>query len=108
MKIKRKYYDLKLKAGYIITGIKTVKIVHLMDDVVYKGERYFVNNGTSYPKWDLIKFTDPYPRKSILVHQDDFKKEKSWANLKRGIFSNYEFQMSYWHKIDLRKLMEEE
>lgn len=36
--MKKLYYDLKLKLGYLVKGIRTRKQIHLMDIVVYKNE----------------------------------------------------------------------
>lgn len=45
--MKRFIIDKLLKAQYIWSGIKTLNQLHLMDDVIYNNEKYFVNNMVS-------------------------------------------------------------
>lgn len=107
--MKKKYYDLKLKISYLIRGIRSRKTLHLMDIVTYRGKEYFVNNGTGRPLWDLVEnvsFDKNGKRKSVVAHEDEIKKIMCWKNFKRGIFSVYDFNMLYWHKINLRQLLE--
>lgn len=112
--MKRIYLDLKLRTGYIIKGINTRKKLHLMDIVTYEGKEYFVNNGTKHcgqcnaKLWDLVEnvpFDENGKRPSVVTREGAIKKVKCWNNFKRGIFSVYEFQMMYWHQINLRKLL---
>lgn len=113
--MKRFYYDLKLKLGYLIQGIKTRNDIHLMDIVVYKEKEYFVNNATKYcgqcmtPIYDLIEnvpYEENSKRELVSASAYYVKKVKNWSNFKRGIFAAYDFQMLYWHDMNLRELME--
>lgn len=113
--MKRLYYDLKLKLSYLVKGIKSRNSIHLMDTVTYEGKEWFVNNAVRYCGqcrtliYDLVEnvpFDENGKRKTASASAYKVKKVKNWRNFKRGIFSVYDFQMSYWHSINLRKLME--
>lgn len=110
--MKKLYYDLKLKLSYLINGIKTRNTIHLGDIVIYKNKEWFVNNairscGQCRTRlYDLVENT-PYGtiRKSISAPEHEIKKVRSWDNFKRGIFNVYDFNMLYWHEINLNRLM---
>lgn len=111
--MKRKYYDLKLKIGYIIQGIKTRKEFHIGDIVGYKGISYFINNAIKTDSkgvriYDLVEnvpFDENGKRRCIEVKEYEIYKVKCWDNFKRGIMSVYDFNMHYWHDLNLRKML---
>lgn len=100
MKIKVWIKDIRLKLKYILLGIKNIFRINILDIVIYDNRKYFVNNGTSMPVWDLIEL-DTRDRKR--VNSKDFKKEISIRNIKNAIKGTYNFHMGYWHKINMRK-----
>lgn len=112
--MKKLYYDLKLKIGYLIKGIKTRNSIHLGDIVIYKNKEWFVNNairscGQCRTRlYDLIE-NIPYDgnriREFVSAPEPEVKKVKNWNNFKRGIFNVYDFNMLYWHEINLNRLM---
>jgi hypothetical protein len=83
-----------------------------MDTVTYKNKEWFVNNaihscGQCRTRlYDLIENIPYGIRQSTSAPEPEVKKIKNWNNFKRGIFSVYDFNMLYWHSINLRKLME--
>ncbi len=112
--MKKFYYEIKLRLKYLIDGIKTRKEVHLMDQIIYNDELYFVNNGTLYDGdghrlWSVIKvgpFDENGRKESLHLQESQFRKARTWANFARGILHNYWFQMTYWHSINMRKVLE--
>jgi hypothetical protein len=112
--MKKLYYNLKLRLKYLIGGIKTRKQIHLMDIVTYNNKEWFVNNAIRYcgqcqtKLYDLIEnipYDENNKREIALVSESKVKKVKNWDNFKRGIFHNYDFNMLYWHDINLRNLL---
>lgn len=105
--MKRCLYGLYLKTKSLLNSFKHFREFHLMDDVIYNGKRYFINNGIAYPYYDLCEYeyTDG-KRKSIRVHESKIKKVKSLQNLKNDLLYLHKWYMNYWYEIDLRKGME--
>lgn len=59
--------------------------------------------------YDLVKnvpFDEDNKRETAKASQSKIRKVKNWSNFKRGIFNVYDFNMTYWHSIKLRELME--
>lgn len=100
MKIKVWIKDKRLKLKYILLGIKNIFRINILDIVIYNNKRYFVNNGTSIPIWDLIEVDT---REHKRVNSNEFKKEFSIRNIKNAIKGTYNFHMGYWHSINMRK-----
>lgn len=113
--MKKIYYDLKLRIKYICQGIKTRKEFHINDIVGYKGIAYFVSNANKtdsnrvriYKLVEDVPFDENGKRKSIEVKEYEIYKVKCWSNFKRGLLSVYNFNMTYWHDINLRKMIEQ-
>ena len=58
--------------------------------------------------YDLIEnvsFNKNSMRESAKASKSKIRKVRNWSNFKRGIFNVYEFNMTYWHDINLRKLI---
>ncbi len=70
--------------------------VTLGDEVIYKGKRYFVANGTAAPYWDL-QIKGGFQR--VHLYQSEFKKVWSLSGLVRSFRSGYWFYMSSWYRI---------
>lgn len=112
--MRKTYYDLKLKLRYIIQGIKTRKDLHIGDIVGYKGIAYFIRNANKtdskgvriYKLIEDVPFDENGKRKFIEVKEHEIYKVKCWSNLKRGIMSVYNFNMDYWHNINLKKMLD--
>jgi len=112
--MKKTYYDLKLKLSYLIKGIKSRKEIHIMDIVKYDNKEWFVNNAISscgqcgerlYDLLENVPFDENGKRKKVSVSKSKIVKVKNWSNFKIGIFNVYEFNMNYWHDINLRKML---
>jgi hypothetical protein len=113
--VKRLYYDFKLKLTYLIKGIRTRNEIHLGDIVFYEGKEWFVNNAIKscgqcgerlYDLIENVPYDENKKREKISVGKSNIKKIKNWSNFKQGIFNVYDFNMTYWHDINLRKLLE--
>lgn len=112
--MRKLYYDFKFKLRYIMRGIKTRKEFHIGDIVAYKGIAYFISNAVKrdhngvriYKLVENVPFDESGKRKSIEVNEKEIYKVKCWSNFKRGIMSVYNFNMTYWHEINLRKVLE--
>lgn len=112
--MRKLYYDLKLRFNYLYKGIKTRKEFHINDIVGYKGVAYFISNADKSDSkgnriYKLVENT-PYDlnnkRSVIEVKECEIYKVKCWSNFKRGLFSVYHFNMTYWHYINLREVLE--
>lgn len=107
------YYDLKLRLNYLYRGIKIRKEFHIGDIVGYEGKAYFINNGVKsdcngnriYQLVENIPYDCNNKRLVIEVKENEIYKIKCWSNFKRGIFNIYDFNMKYWHKINLKKIL---
>lgn len=104
------FISIKIKCRALNRSIKQRNEIHLGDDVIYKGKKCFVNNGTSYPKWDLLeeKCNEDGTRKHYLVHESDFKKIHNFHNLKNDLLSHYRWWKKYWYRIELENYEKKE
>lgn len=105
--MKKLLYGVFLRIRALVISIKQVNKVHLMDQVIYDGKECFVNNGASAPVWDLCEEAvnlHTGKRNTYKVHEKDFKKVRSLKNLKNDLFYHYNWYMTYWYSIDLRRL----
>lgn len=111
------FLDKVLKIKYLLCGIRTIKMLHLMDDVSYNGKTYFINNMITScgncgarlidilpNEWSINAGGEKF-RKSEKVAEWKLKKIKNWKNFKNGLFSNYSWQMAYWHRITMDKML---
>ena len=107
--MKKLLYGLILRSKTLFISVKQVNEVHLMDSVIYDGKKCFVNNGVSAPIWDLCEeeLKSDGIRNTYRVHEKDFKKAKTFRNLKNDLFYHYDWYMRCWYKIDLRKMCKE-
>ena len=85
-----------------------LKIFHILNDVIYNNERYFINNGTTYDEngvhlWDICRKNLDGVSVSIAVPESDLKKAKTWFNFKHSLLSYYKWYMQCWYKIDVNK-----
>ena len=104
-KIKKVFCEIYFRIRYLAVALRSANDYHLMDDVIYKDKRYFINNGTSAPIWDLCECEKNYPRDCPRVHQDEFRKELSWWNIKNSVGAIYGWYMRNWHGINMRNAM---
>lgn len=106
--LKKMIFGIILKIKSIIRSLKNAHDVHLGDDVLYDGKLCFVNNGISYPIWDLCekRIKKDGTRNTYRVHENNFEKVRSLHNLKNGIVSLHRWYMNNWYNIDLRKMTE--
>lgn len=87
---------------------------HLMDEVRYNGEHYFINNGNLYDEhgnhyWTILKkeWNADGTREKHYVQDHEIKRILTWFNIKNALFSHYRWWKDYWYLIDLRAMMEE-
>lgn len=99
------FWGLVLRTKALIVSFGRRKGIHLMDTVTFRGKRYFINNGVSFPMWDIceMEWNKDGKRVSLRVHEDILRKELTWRNIKNGLFSYYRWYMSSWYYIDLGK-----
>lgn len=96
----------RLKYWFLIVWLssKWMFRITIGDDVLYNGEKYFVNNGVSAPAWDLLSYSTP--RRGVCVHERNFKKIWSLKGLIRSFRSGYWFYMTSWYNIWVRQGIE--
>ena len=108
--MKRFWCSLRLKFKNLLISFKECNKHHLMDEVWYQGERYFINQGNLYDEhdnhyWEIVK-SDGI-REQHRVQDHEIKRVFTWWNIKNALFSHYRWWKDYWYWIDLRKMMEE-
>jgi hypothetical protein len=108
--MKRFWCSLQLKVKNLLISVKECNKHHLMDEVWYQGERYFINQGNLYDErgnhyWEIVK-SDGI-REQHRVQDHEIKRVFTWWNIKNALFHHYKWWKSYWYWIDLRKMMEE-
>lgn len=91
--------DKKLKSLYLKIGIKNIFKINIGDIVIYNDKKYVVTNGVTMPVWNI---TELEARVRLRINQCEFKKEKSFRNIKNAISGAYRFHMGYWHDINMR------
>ncbi len=106
--MKKILYGFILRSKALLVSLKQVNKVHLMDSVIYDGKKCFVNNGVSAPIWDLCEeeLKSDGTRNTYRVHENDFKKIRSFRNLKNDLLYHYGWYMTCWYRIDLRNMCE--
>ena len=96
-----------------IYSLKGFREIHLMDNVIYNGELYFVNNaiknrddGTRL--YDILKkqWNEDGTRDAACVPASEFVKAKNWPTFKNSCLSYYRWYMTYWYILDVRKKLE--
>lgn len=104
------FKGLPLRIKHFTISIKQFNQFHLMDDVYYKGEECFINNGTRYAAdgthlWDICKkeWNADDTRDCYSVPESELKKVKSWFTFKNSLLYHYEWWMRNWYKIELYK-----
>lgn len=95
---------LKLKITYILLALRNLPYYHLMDIVIYRGEKWIITNGVTYHKWNLSKLNDDC--RAEYIDQEEFKPEISFRNLKNRFWGTYHWKMTSWFHIELRNLVE--
>lgn len=111
--MRKLYYDAKLRFGYLMQGIRTRNEFHINDIVEVDGVSYFISNMNKidlkgnriYKLAENVTPTVSRKRRVIEVKEADMCKVKCWSNFKRGIFRVYDFNMQYWHHINLRRVL---
>lgn len=111
--MKRRIFSIYLKAKNIILSMKEFKQIHLMDEVIYRGKKCFVNNGTRYDEngvhyWDILEkeWNKEGTRNKYYATDKELKRVLSWFNIKNALFSRYNWWKKYWYQIELRKMLE--
>ena len=110
--LKKVIFSCYLKIKNLLISITEFNKIHLMDVITYKGQRYFVNNGTKCDSngnilWDILpeEFDENGRRSGWSVPQSEFKRVFCLFNIKNALFSRYHWWKSYWYEIQLREMM---
>lgn len=110
--MKKSILSYYLKIKNLITSISEFNKIHLMDRIIYKGQRCFVNNGTKCDSngnklWDILpeKIDENDKRSGWSVPRSEFRRVFCWFNIKNALFSRYNWWKNYWYKIQLEKMM---
>lgn len=105
--MKKLFFSIYLKTKNLVLSIKQFNKFHIMDKVIYDGKVCFINNGTSYPMWDICE-EEPKKdgtRNCYCVHETKLKKIICKSNIKNDLFYHYIWWKKYWYEIDLRKML---
>ena len=107
------FIGLPLRWKHFVTSIKDYKSIHLMDEVFYKGERCFVNNGTKHTSdgvhlWDICSkaWNEDGTRNCYAVPDSELTKAKNWCTIRNSLLRHYSWYMHCWYAIDVGKLLE--
>lgn len=105
-------FSVYLKTKNMLISFGEFHKIHLMDRVIYKGQKCFVNNGTKTDGqgnilWDILPETtgEDGKRRGWAVPRTEFKREFCWFNIKNALFHHYNWWKQYWYKIQLREMM---
>lgn len=82
----------------IVLAFKSTRSLNLGDIVVYCGSRYILTQGVASPSWDM-RAMGSVSTTLRQVHQDNFKKERSWRNFKHDLSFTHHFYASAWRGI---------
>ena len=111
--MKMKIFSFYLKVKNLIKSVSEFHKIHLMDRVIYKGQIYFVNNGTKCDSngnilWDIVpEDVDKDGKRNCQVApRSDFRRVFCWFNIKNALFSKYHWWRMYWYEIHLTKMMD--
>lgn len=111
--IKRIMYSSYLKCKHLLISISKFRQLHLMDEVLYKNKKCFINNAIKSDSqgnrlYDIVEMEwgQHKTRPSYCVDAKEFKKIYSWNTIRNSLFSHYRWWMMYWHGISLRKMLE--
>ena len=111
--MKMKIFSFYLKVKNLIKSMSEFNKIHLMDRVIYKGQIYFVNNGTKCDSngnilWDIVpEDVDKDGKRSCQVApRSEIRRVFCWFNIKNALFSKYHWWRMYWYKIHLTKMMD--
>lgn len=90
-----------LKIRYLYLGIKNINKLNIGDIVVYNNENYWLSSykstyGDGSDNWSMVNLkTNKYE----IHNEKDFKKIKSFKNIKNAIKGTYRFYMINWNRI---------
>lgn len=104
------FVGLPLRWNAFVRSLKCFKDIHLMDNVIYNGELYFVNNAVKCRDdgtrlYDILKeqWNEDGKRDAACVPASEFKKAKNWCTFKNSYLFLYKHYMTYWYIMDVRK-----
>lgn len=110
--MKKNILSLYLKIKNLLMSMLEFSEIHLMDIVVYKGQKCFVNNGTKCDSngnklWDILteEFDENGRRNGWSVPRSEFKRLFCLFNIKNALFSRYNWWKIYWYDLQLRELI---
>lgn len=108
------FVGLPLRINAIINSYQQRKQFHLMDDVIYKGKKCFINNGTRYSNdnvhlWDICEqgVKADGKRNCYAVPESELHRPLSWFNFCNARLFHYRWYMHCWYSIDVRKKLEQ-
>ena len=109
--LKKKIFSIYLKIKNLFLSISEFHKIHLMDKIIYKGQKCFVNNGTKSDSngnrlWDILpeEFDENGRRSGWSVPRSEFRRVFCWFNIKNALFSRYHWWKCYWYEIQLREM----
>ena len=110
--MKKNILSCYLKIKNLFISMSEFHKIHLMDVIIYKGQRCFVNNGTKCDSngnrlWDILpeELDENGKRSGWSVTRSEFKRVFCWFNIKNALFSRYHWWKNYWYQIQLREMM---
>lgn len=110
--LKKFLFSIYLKTKYLLISFSQFNQIHLMDRVIYKGQKCFVNNGTRCDSvgnriWDILpeEWDENGKRSGWSVSRTEFRRVFCWFNIKNALFSHYKWWKNYWYEIHLRQML---
>ena len=110
--LKKILFSIYLKTKNLLISFSQFNQIHLMDKVIYKGQKCFVNNGTKCDSvgnriWDILpeKWDENGKRSGWSVPRTEFRRVFCWFNIKNALFSHYNWWKLDWYNIHLRQML---
>ena len=110
--MKKNIFSYYLKIKNLIISISEFNKILLMDRIIYKEQRCFVNNGTKCDSngntlWDILpeSLDENNKRSGWSVPRSEFRRVFCWFNIKNALFSRYNWWKNYWYEIQIEKMI---
>ncbi len=103
MRLRNPWKALLVEFRIIVLAFCSTRRLNLGDIVRYNNKRYILTQGVCSPSWNIVEWlpkADRHTRKCLeYIHQDDFKKERSFANFWHDLSFTHRFYAGYWRDI---------
>ena len=110
--MKELIFSIYLKTKHLLISFSEFHKIHLMDKVIYKGQIYFVINGTKRDRngntlWDIRSknIGEDGKHECWSVLRTEFKRVLCLTNIRNALFSRYNWWKMYWYNIHLREIL---